>query len=367
MINIIELNNVKCFPKANFELAPLTVFCGANSAGKSTIIQCLLLLKQSNEENEFRTNSLHLMGKYFSLGHVEDLISHQTQGDFFKITIDECEFSTELTSLQPDSYNLTLSKKDNQHVFFQNSFHYLSAFRLAPQNSYDVNYDNSRPNFGIYGEYAIAELSRLGNQPTINRKLARKIWELNNPGHAFPENAPGIPLNIILKEAMKSISPGFDIEVTPYDNFDRVANTFNSSGTLKSVRPVNTGFGISYVLPIIIAALCTEDGGTLIVENPEVHLHPEAQSKLAAFLAMTSRCNVQVILETHSDHILNGIRVYSKENSIPEGHTIFNSITSTQSSDLRNIKKITIDSNGELSDVEAGFFDQSEKDLMRLF
>jgi predicted ATPase len=306
------------------------------------------------------------MGKYFSLGHVGDLISHNSEGDDFQIKIDNCDFSADLQSLKMEDYTLLLKKTNNTHPLFHNSFHYLSAFRLPPQNSYDVHYDNSKINFGIYGEFAIAELSRLGNKPAINKKLANTIWEYNNPEQKIPENT-NINLSIALKESMKNISPGFDINLTHYENFDKVANTFNSNGTAKSVRPVNTGFGISYVLPIIIAALCTEVGGTLIVENPEVHLHPAAQSKLAMFLATASTCDIQVIIETHSDHIINGVRVFCKENAIEEGHTVVNSISTNQSNDTRNIRKITIDTNGDLSDVEPGFFDQSEKDLMRLF
>lgn len=364
MLKTLKLKNVKCFNEAEFDFSNLTVFCGANSAGKSTAIQCLLLLKQTFDENKFSNNALSLTGKFFSVGHVEDFKSHTTSGDKLTISINGCDFSSKLDELIMEDYTLKLESLDLTSDFFTKPFHYLSAYRLAPQNSYDVNYDTSKINFGIYGEYAISELARLGNEPALNQKLAASILEINYKDNGQLKTSEIKLLNAV-KETMKILSPDFDIMVEPYVKFDKVTSTYSSSGTANSVRPVNTGFGISNVLPIIIAALSTPENGILIVENPEVHLHPAAQSMLAGFLAITAFSGVQVILETHSDHIINGIRVYAKENKAPEGSIVINSIT--RNINDRSIKKITIDSSGDFSDIEEGFFDQTEKDLMRLF
>lgn len=360
----LKIENIKCFGLVEFNFSNLTVFCGANSVGKSTAIQCLLLLKQSYDDHQFKKDDLNLMGKYFSVGHASDLINHNASGEKVLIQLDDCEFSSDLKSLSLDEYSIKLQKKQPTHKIFTNAFHYLSAYRLAPQNSYDVNYDNSALNFGIYGEFAIAELARHGAKPAINKKLAETIWKGKEKDKLVPAGT-NITLDISLTEAMKNIFPDFNINVERYDRFDKVANTYSSSGTSNSVRPVNTGFGVSYVLPIVIAALSTAKGGVLIVENPEVHLHPEAQSNLARFLSLASQCDIQVILETHSDHIINGVRVFAKENEVSSDHVIVNSIRNI--SGMRRIKEILIDSNGDLSDVDKGFLDQAERDLMRLF
>ena len=73
-------------------------------------------------------------------------------------------------------------------------------------------------------------------------------------------------------------------------------------------RAPNAGFGISYALPVVVAALRAEVGGLLLVENPEAHLHPAGQSKIGSFLARVAADGVRIFLETHSDHVLNGIR-----------------------------------------------------------
>ena len=75
------------------------------------------------------------------------------------------------------------------------------------------------------------------------------------------------------------------------------ANTFTS-----------VGFGITQVLPILVAALSAGKNELWLIENPEVHLHPAGQAQMGQFLAEVAAAGVQVIVETHSDHVFNGIR-----------------------------------------------------------
>ena len=74
-------------------------------------------------------------------------------------------------------------------------------------------------------------------------------------------------------------------------------------------RPTNVGFGITYALPIVVSALSARPGSLLIVENPEAHLHPRGQVKMGELLCQASEAGIQVLIETHSDHVLNGIRL----------------------------------------------------------
>ena len=81
-------------------------------------------------------------------------------------------------------------------------------------------------------------------------------------------------------------------------------------------KPTNVGFGYSYALPILIAGLTAEKGTILIVENPEAHLHPSAQSMITKFLGLVANRGVQVFIETHSEHILNALRVMVVQESM---------------------------------------------------
>lgn len=361
MISNVELKNIKCFSNVKFNFSNVTVFCGANSAGKSTALQALLLLRQNHNCNKLASGKLSLVGEYFSVGHVRDLISHSPIGEFLSISIDDLCFSSNLKKAKADEYYIELDSTPNlSHDFFSSDFHYLSAYRLSPQNSYDTNFETDNFDLGIYGQFAISALVRYGDMPAPNINLARKIC-------SAPDDEPERPisLSVAFKEAMKLISSDFDIVANSHLNLDKVSNTFSAGATANQVRPVNTGFGISNVIPIVLGALCTRESGYLIVENPEVHLHPAAQSALASFLALAATCGVQVILETHSDHIVNGIRVFVKENKISSQFVTINSVRATKSG--RITTEILISDDGGLSDTDEGFFDQAEKDLLRLF
>lgn len=363
MITSLKVENFKCFKSGIFQFSPLTVFCGSNSAGKSTALQALLLIKQSHSDGSLTANRLSLAGEYFSFGHVRDVFSHDALGDSIKIVLDDLTFLSSVKDLNHDDYFLSLDTAPAlSHSLYTSSFHYLSAYRLCPQNSYDTNFNTSIIDVGIYGQFAISELVRYKDSPTPNQKLAKKIC-----AHLVTKGDDRqIKLEIAFREAMKKITPGFEINLTDHKNLDKVSNTFPTGGkSINEVRPVNTGFGISYVIPIVLAMLCTAEDGYLIVENPEVHLHPAAQSMLAELLTMASTCGIQVILETHSDHIINGIRVHVKENSIEHGFVTINSVKSDGGE--RIVTKIMIDRDGGLTDMDTGFFDQAEKDLLRLF
>ncbi|MCQ4437669.1 AAA family ATPase, partial [Clostridioides difficile] len=87
--------------------------------------------------------------------------------------------------------------------------------------------------------------------------------------------------------------------------------------SLSGLSSFNVGFGITYVLSIITLVLSAEPGDILIIENPEAHVHPRGQIELGKFLALASKSGIQIIVETHSDHIFNGMRLFIKNNRMP--------------------------------------------------
>jgi predicted ATPase len=128
------------------------------------------------------------------------------------------------------------------------------------------------------------------------------------------------------------------------------------------LRPVHCGFGITQVLPIIVAALSATKGSIFLIENPEVHLHPAGQALMGQFLADVSRSGVQVIVETHSDHILNGVRRSVRSERIPaEGVTIH--FFRQRTPEAVQVLSPTLDSSGSIDFWPQGFFDQFDKDV----
>ncbi|MBF0519576.1 MAG: hypothetical protein HQK92_07630 [Nitrospirae bacterium] len=90
-------------------------------------------------------------------------------------------------------------------------------------------------------------------------------------------------LIIQVKEWLQEISPDINIHVESYEDSYKINYSYSrGKGTPPTdlFRAVNIGFGVSYVLPIIVAALHVKKGGLVLIENPESHIHPSGQAKL---------------------------------------------------------------------------------------
>ena len=116
------------------------------------------------------------------------------------------------------------------------------------------------------------------------------------------------------------------------------------------------------MFPILVAALSAREGDLLLIENPEVHLHPSGQAMMGEFLSRVASTGVQVIVESHSDHILNGIRKSVKLGTMcPEDVGIFFFQAPTETNP--QVVNPLIDTNGNLDYWPDGFFDQYDKDM----
>jgi predicted ATPase len=133
-------------------------------------------------------------------------------------------------------------------------------------------------------------------------------------------------------------------------------------------RSTSVGFGITYVLPVLIAALSARAGSILIVENPEAHLHPRGQARMGELLARVASTGVQVIVETHSDHVLNGIRLAVHGRMFdPERIAMHFFSRRREAGRTRSrFESPTIDKDGRLDRWPDGFFDEWDKSLERL-
>jgi predicted ATPase len=167
---------------------------------------------------------------------------------------------------------------------------------------------------------------------------------------------------------MQDLVPGIEIRVQSFPSLSATAIRLRKTGlTTEWLRPQNIGFGVSYVLPIIVAGLVAAPGGMLIVENPEAHLHPAGQSLVAQFLGRVASMGVQVIMETHSDHVINGLRLASVGDHHPlqpRDVRILHFRSNTRPDNNQPlVQSIGLTERGGLTSAPEGFFDQSEKDL----
>lgn len=128
----------------------------------------------------------------------------------------------------------------------------------------------------------------------------------------------------------------------------------------------SASLGITYVIPILLYGL-SMSSGKLIIENPEAFLHPKAQSNMGYFIAQIASRGVNVVIKTHSEHIINGIRrmlIEGKTNMSYKDLTIYFLFKSV--SNDKNITKIIMDNMGNLSEFPVDFFDQVRQDTYAL-
>jgi len=366
MIQSIELTNFKCFERQEVVLRPLTLLAGLNSSGKSTIIQALLLLRQSFLESLLPNTGLALNGKLAQLGTAKDVL-------FEEADVDEIGF--ELKDDAPASLKLRLAYREESDVLalsgieptgdvwktslFRDEFQYLRAERIGPRTSFGMSDYEVRHHrqIGSSGEFATHFLSLFGSD-TVESPLLRHPAATANS------------LQSQVEAWMTEISPGVRISVKRYSEMDLM--TFGVTYSLghqvasSEYRPTNVGFGITYALPIVVAVLSARSGSLVIIENPEAHLHPRGQVKMGELLCQASAAGIQILIETHSDHVLNGIRltVHGRK-ATPANVALYHSRWAPGGKSP-SLTLLALDENGRLPEWPEGFFDEMERSLDRL-
>lgn len=355
MWNRVKFKNFKSLKNLELELTNINVLAGGNAAGKSSIIQGILLAKSTSES--IKKNEIELNGPYnLALGRSEHVLCSTADSENFSIILSNMErdliYSYNLDLLnRPYTVELDNLSSGNIELFKETKLHYLNAERLGPRKGQKFDPKESLMT-GYNGEYVNHVLNRADD---LHIQVPESI-----------KNRNGLERFSTQVEAwMQLLIPDFRLKVTPIKEVDMVTISYGNSGLGHFIPPTSTGFGISYCLPIITSGLLasTQENSVLIVENPEAHLHPESQSRIGQFLALVSLTGVQLIVETHSEHVVNGIRIQlAKSDATNSGivHYISQKEGETVSS------KIEISENGELSNWPQGFFDQEKKDLFEL-
>lgn len=364
MIAELSIKNFKCFEALKLDLKPLNVLMGLNGMGKSTVIQSLLLLRQSYQANGMRT--LNLNGKYVLLGNGSDVLFERSEDEKigFSVREDDGMILAEYNYL-PESDQLpsclleNKGFKNDSSVLLGERLLYLSAYRIDPRILYRIADEKEilKRDFGNNGEFAIHYLSLCGHQKVENDCVIynsiedRSLYEQVRCWLSLI--APGIMPQITVNPALRNA----ELKYSFREGEDRT-NAYKS---------VNVGFGITYVLPVIIALLTAKPGDLLLLENPEAHIHPGGQRWLGELIALASAGGVQTIVETHSDHVLNGIRLAVKGKKIqPDNTNIFYFYKDQKDNYTHKVISPTIDQDGKIDIYPEGFLDEWDNALLGL-
>lgn len=370
MIKEIELHNFKCFERLRLPLGQLTLLTGQNASGKSSVVQALLLLKQTMVEHE-HTRMLQLNGSFLRLGTVLDVvdkINGRKSIDFivrdengtigWNFLGERPDMSMSVSRLEINGLEQDVSvpfrflmpapqgQKSNLIRTIRGAT-YISAERAGPREVYDLSDPQASDFVSPDGSNAISVLHGGRDEPVPSPLL-------------IPE-APNNRLRQV-EQWMNVFFPGCGIVVDRVPRTNLITLGLRSSSGTDFHRPVNIGFGLTQLLPILIAALSAKAGDLLIIENPEVHLHPAGQSQVGQFLGRVSSSGIQVIVETHSDHVLNGVRRAVRLGMISPDQTMTH-FFGPRGGFRAQVTTPLIDHMGNFDNWPAGFFDQFDDDL----
>lgn len=379
-MELLSIENFKCFNEISIPLNQLTILAGANGNGKSTVIQSLLFLRRtieycSNWEgsplNQYKFEAINglnveLNGSYcLSLGNSEEIIPRnfkstqlkfQIEKDYEKFGISYVSDPDNLLWLKPNELEKTKNVSDSLSSLFLQEFYYLNAERVGPRVRQDITFFDF-PNTGFKGEY----VAQLIGDTNFNYKFEVEENRRNNKTN---NKRLEQQVNAWLDDIMPGVSVSASYDINTLSSQIRIDNGYTSG---ESSIATNIGFGISYVLPIIVSGLIARKGSYLIVENPEAHLHPSAQSKIGRFLSLIAQAGVKVIVETHSDHFINGVQISCATGEINNEDVTINFFSHVEPKQQPKLESISINKLGELSSWPKGFFDQTQVDFAQLF
>lgn len=371
MITEIRLNNFKAFERQKFTIRPLTLLTGLNGTGKSTVIQSIGLLYQSYKTDLLRKQKWLLNGDYVEIGTGHDLLYEGAETEIIEISFKEAirnqkerehsyqvRYESENDILEFGDSDMT--KRDMRPaLIFRRPLQYLRADRIVPATTYPKSFHvvHEQQFLGTRGQFVPHYLSVFGD--TQVRKARRHPMEKKSR------------LLDQLSAWMKLISPGVIVQTHDVEKteFVRLAFGFPAGGGVGGVeayRPTNVGFGLTYTLPVVAACLGAEPGSTLMIENPEAHLHPAGQMAIARLISAAVSDGVQVLLETHSDHVLNGVRISVKNTLLSSSQVATLFFSKPKYAQSGEVQLIEILENGMLSEWPAGFFDQLDDSLDQL-
>lgn len=372
MLESVTLHNFKAFVTQEIQFRPLTLLTGLNGMGKSSALQSLLLLRQSYQQRilaELGGPGLVLNGDLVQLGTGRDVLFDNAEEDEIAFTLraDGKEAQWRFAyDKQADVLRHIPAGEFHSSIYaislFTEDFHFLEAERVGP-----------RTTFGM-ADFVVRELKQMGTRGQFTVHFLHHFQNTEVLDPLRHSNEESYTLRDQVNAWMGDVSPGTVIRVEDYGDMDVMHLAFgfrrpDTAGDVRYFRSTNVGFGLTYTLPVLVALLSSQEGALVLLENPEAHLHPRGQAKLGELLARATAAGVQVIVETHSDHILNGIRVAVKHGlTNPDDvalHFFQRPENDSESSGIE-VKSPQIDSNGRLDYWPEDFFDEYGKSLRNL-
>lgn len=439
MITSFSLKNFKAFKQLDdFSIGNLTVICGKNSCGKSSIMQSLLLLKQTLL-GELEKQAMLLDGPYLQYSNLKEIafglpveqsasIEYDikiTSGDIignlnFEIrhkqipgekdhkgpVVNKFKWGTvngksHIIQLRKGMYQCpnTLDKNDLPNSFSPVGKREIQFDHFLPkyivQAARKVNGKNERDVFKLAYpiELAVSNLEKLLSsfRNEINR------LKYLGPSRAFPRRAyvhysdkhydldedgsnaahiywlkrkdkvwwkgRKIELQAAVTKCLEIMGLNQKIYPKQSSNIIYQLEVETIANSNKRVTIADVGFGYSQLLPIILRGLLAERGSLILFEQPEIHLHPSCQARLADLFLAFNESKKRIMVETHSADLINRLRYLAIENTnlVSTISIVFVEPPSSDSGIGSTIRRLNLTEDGMFDEWPEGFCDESEK------
>lgn len=345
MIKTIKIEAFKSILDMELECSKLNLLVGANSSGKTTTLQVILLAAETT--GKMHNHQYDLV----SLGNFRDFRSFNSSKDYVLLEI----YWENGKSLRLDICESDDSKEAFTTVHADNSLYelldyqrgrlrYLSCQRIGHQFIYSKN-RTSLDVIGTMGEYAIHYLNK-------HRGLLLDENMVKDSVQETLEYQVNYWLDYIV-----------DASISTEDNIGpEFLSAYYTPAGSRPTRPNDIGSGVGYIISVLIMCLASKPGDIIIIENPEIHLHPYAQSKVCEFLYFIANAGRQLFVETHSDHLFNGIRKGIATGQM-KSDDINVSFFSLDKKRCTKNTKIEFGKRGRILNTADGLFDQFDIDL----
>ncbi|WP_144809810.1 DUF3696 domain-containing protein [Enterococcus casseliflavus] len=342
MLNSISINNFKSLEKIDMQFSNFNLITGTNSSGKSSLFQAILIASQRNGEDLLNGNAI-------SLGKKKNVINENVDRDGccqIKYVFDGKNSLIGFGEERDNEINC-----DKSLFLFENNLYYLSANRLGVKDVYPKNSERNLI-FGRDGDFIFDYFVRHQND------------KIEDSFSSYLSKGERKTLNSVVNHWLERLS-GYRVLVRDLDDTNVIQISFYK-GALNEMttkyRPQHVGTGVTYILEQLIVGLASKANDIILVENPELHLHPSAQHDLNNFYYWLSQKNRQIFIETHSDHFFNGMRVIKSHNLESSTKVFF----FHQIENVTNVVEVEMGEFGIIDNMKEDLFDQFDKDLTRM-
>ena len=408
-ITRIAVEGFKSFhTKQGIEIRPLTILAGANSSGKSSLFQPLLLLKQTVEES-YDPGPLMLHGPNVSFSSMKEILSRtaNSQSEYFTVEYEVnkrnsislkfgkgdnygaklCEmlvndsggrrkYSPDMSDAEIES-NLDSSVKGLKKYILNGGMKNAKWEVLRDRCFFDVRLGKtfSMPIADFFRSY----LRHVYHLPGL-RGNPERAYALTAVENTFPGLVDKYVATVVLQwqndkehsklEALNrslselGLATGIAARAQNDTQVELTVARTKITGIDQDdlVNIADVGLGVTQTLPLLIALLLADDGDLVLIEQPELHLHPKAQIALAGVLANAAKRGVQVVIETHSSLILRAIQALVAERALKGSDVMLNWFQRDAESGSTKIISRPVDEEGAFDDWPEDF-DETSLDI----